>query len=133
MALRRAQALGLDRIDAQLLHLLALELKRQARAGDVLSRFGGEEFVLLMPNTSLGNAQNMAERLRAGAQRLVISHDGRTLRFTVSLGVSSTDTVDNATPGELLVAADKGLYLAKERGRNRVEVFVPTAQASTSL
>ena len=101
---------------------LASELKRQARAGDVLSRFGGEEFVLLMPNKSEINAKSMAERLRKAVEGLGISHEGTKLRFTVSVGVSSADDCQGLPPEALLAAADKALYAAKESGRNRVEL-----------
>ena len=101
---------------------LAAELKRQARAGDVLSRFGGEEFVLLMPNTSEINAKSMAERLCKAVEGLGISHEGTKLRFTVSVGVSSADDCQGLPPEALLAAADKALYAAKESGRNRVEL-----------
>lgn len=111
------------------LEALAAELRHQARAGDVVSRFGGEEFVLLMPNTSQASASAMAERLRAATERLRVRHDSDVLSFTISIGVSSGGTTNESTPEALLASADKALYAAKEGGRNRVEVF---EAASTS-
>lgn len=105
------------------LEVLAMELKRQARAGDVVSRFGGEEFVLLMPNTSQASAKTMAERLRSAAEDLKVKHDDKTLRFTVSIGISTGGNTKDSTQEILLASADKALYAAKEGGRNRVEVF----------
>ncbi len=105
------------------LEALATELRRQARAGDVVSRFGGEEFVLLMPNTSQPNAAIIAERLRAATEQLRVHHENLMLRFTVSIGVSGEFNVSNGTADELLATADKALYAAKEGGRNRVEMF----------
>lgn len=105
------------------LEVLALEMRRHARAGDVVSRFGGEEFVLLMPNTSQASARTMAERLRGAAEKIRVKHDGKVLRFTVSIGVSSGGNTEDSTQDVLLASADKALYAAKEGGRNRVEVF----------
>ncbi len=115
------------------LEVLALELKRQARAGDVVARFGGEEFVLLMPNTSQSSAIIMAERLRAAAERLQVHHENLLLRFTVSIGVSSEFNVSNGTVDELLATADKALYAAKEGGRNRVEIFDAAPHAALAV
>ena len=105
------------------LELLASELRQQARAGDVLSRFGGEEFVLLMPNTPQGNAKIMAERLRSSVERMQFHHEDTRLRLTISIGVSTSGDTANSTSEALMEAADKALYAAKEGGRNRVEVF----------
>ncbi len=112
------------------LEALATELRHQARAGDVVARFGGEEFVMLMPNTSPASASAMAERLRMAIEMLRVKHDGNDLRFTVSIGVSSGGTTKDSTPEALLASADKALYAAKEGGRNRVEVYENATEAA---
>ncbi len=115
------------------LEVLAAELKRQARAGDVVSRFGGEEFAMLMPNTSQASASAMAERLRSAVEGLRVRNDGDVLRFTVSIGISSGGNAPDSTAEMLLASADKALYAAKEGGRNRVEVFGAVPEAAIAV
>ncbi|MYM66383.1 diguanylate cyclase [Pseudoduganella sp. FT55W] len=92
------------------------------RSIDMASRFGGEEFVLLMPETELDVARAAAERLRADIAALRIEGDnGETITLTISIGVASSDpqgTMDSAS--SLLSRADKALYQAKHEGRDRV-------------
>jgi diguanylate cyclase (GGDEF)-like protein len=92
------------------------------RAIDTVARFGGEEFVLLMPETDLETAGVAAERLREAASQLVVEVDGGlTIALTVSIGVAAARPQHAPdTASSLLVRADKALYLAKEQGRNRV-------------
>jgi diguanylate cyclase (GGDEF)-like protein len=96
-------------------------IRRNVRAADVAARFGGEEFAVLLPNTSPADALAIAERIRRGVEELVIEY-GRTgdpLRATVSIGVASFP--ENALDAESLVhAADLALYRDKDGGRNAV-------------
>lgn len=89
----------------------------QLRAGDVFGRFGGEEFLVILPETGIPAAAQAAERVRGSAA--AGSGDGPT--YTVSVGVAAL--APNMTLDALLEAADNALYLAKEKGRNRVEIF----------
>lgn len=89
-----------------------------ARATDMAARFGGEEFALLMPATSIEAAVTVAERVRATIEDLVIEAEGKELRATVSIGVASgAEALE-----ELIRRADRALYRAKGRGRNVVVV-----------
>lgn len=89
------------------------------RVPDVFARFGGEEFVLLLPETGLAEARKVAERIRAATEK---QRSAGLPPYTVSLGVAVRDADDGAGNLEtLLAAADAALYRAKERGRNRVE------------
>lgn len=89
-----------------------------ARATDMAARFGGEEFALLMPATSIEAATIVAERVRAAIEDLVIEAEGKELRATVSIGVASgAEALE-----ELVRRADRALYRAKGRGRNVVVV-----------
>jgi len=90
------------------------------RSSDVVARIGGEEFVIIMPNTTLVNAHKFAERLRKKIAKLEINVADKQISVTVSIGVSQWKS-DYFTNAETFVAhADKSLYLAKNNGRNRV-------------
>ena len=102
---------------------IAQELKTHAREVDICGRYGGEEFTVIMPNTSVAGAEVFCERLRETVAENVLSSDGHQLSFTISLGICElTDKVDSAH--SWLVNADAALYEAKEGGRNRTSVSV---------
>jgi diguanylate cyclase (GGDEF)-like protein len=88
------------------------------RHADVISRYGGEEFVVLLPQTSYQQAYRLAERLRGEIALTPIALSHGDIFITVSIGVASLHSEMN---GEyLLKAADAGLYKAKQTGKNRV-------------
>ena len=92
------------------------------RATDVAGRYGGEEFILLMPQSEPDGAAVMAERWRQQvAESSFETPDGRHAKVTVSIGVAGFDTAFE-TPYDLVAAADSVLYLAKQKGRNRIEI-----------
>lgn len=91
------------------------------RAGDVLARFGGEEFVILLPECTLDNAVKLAETLRKDVQQLIVPFEGLNIRFTASFGVACGLPDTSFTPEDLLAIADKALYQAKRDGRNCVK------------
>lgn len=91
-------------------------LQRNIRRTDILGRWGGEEFLLILPNTNLDNAAIQAEKLRRLVERTEFGVVGN---ITISLGVSSC--IDNCTERLLIELADKALYKAKEAGRNCVK------------
>lgn len=89
------------------------------RASDVLGRIGGEEFVLLLPNTPQDNAIYVAERMREQLARSPIEVDGLVITITASFGVTSISESD-INFNHILERADEAMYLAKHEGRNRV-------------
>jgi diguanylate cyclase (GGDEF)-like protein len=99
------------------LRALAQSLRANSRIEDVVCRFGGEEFIVLCPNTDSSAAMIAAERLRRIVAAMTPRCGGATIRMTCSIGVA-----DIATSGEsnLVNAADKALYEAKSGGRNQV-------------
>jgi len=99
---------------------LAERLQRAARPGDVVARLGGEEFVVLMPDTTLEEARGRAETLREDVARSPIAVDGGPLAMTVSAGVVARG--ESAHLAAMLRAADQAMYAAKAAGRNRVVV-----------
>jgi two-component system, cell cycle response regulator len=100
--------------------LVAETLLQNKRDYDLVGRWGGEEFLALLPKTSLADARTIAERFRAGIEAAGLQMpDGGTVKFTVSLGVSSTAT-GSFDIEALIHQADKALYQAKNSGRNKV-------------
>ncbi|NJL87052.1 MAG: GGDEF domain-containing protein [Leptolyngbyaceae cyanobacterium SM1_1_3] len=90
------------------------------RRGDTLGRFGGEEFIALLPETALPEAQEVAERLRQTIANLAIAVSSKhSLQITVSLGLSIYLPAD-ATLDAIITRADAALYVAKAEGRNQV-------------
>jgi diguanylate cyclase (GGDEF)-like protein len=103
------------------LEMTARSLKSVLRSADVASRYGGEEFSILLPQTSLAEATAIGERIRRRVERARYPH-GKTQphgAVTVSIGVSTFSTTLN-TPEIIIGAADRALYLAKRQGKNRV-------------
>jgi diguanylate cyclase (GGDEF)-like protein len=106
------------------LEMTAQCLKSALRSADVASRYGGEEFCILLPQTSLSEARIIAERIRRRVERTRYPHGKHQPlgALTVSIGISSlAPGLD--TPETIIRAADRALYLAKERGKNRVEAY----------
>jgi diguanylate cyclase (GGDEF)-like protein len=91
------------------------------REGDLLVRYGGEEFVAILQDADLDGALLVAEKMRAGVEQLAISHTASptAAHATISLGVASCVPMPGLVAEDLLAAADHALYLAKKQGRNR--------------
>jgi diguanylate cyclase (GGDEF)-like protein len=97
-------------------------LKSSFRDEDVPCRFGGEEFVVLLPGATLEAAAQKAEEIRARIEALVVRYvDGNLPRVTISIGVAAYPGSGDS-PQSVLKAADEALYRGKDGGRNRVEV-----------
>jgi len=109
--------------DAVLRELGAL-MQSHCPEGDLAARFGGEEFVLLIPDTDLAGAQRLCERLRASIESWAWSSIAPGLAVTASLGVANIAEAEDATAG--LARVDALLYEAKRRGRNRVIATLPS-------
>ncbi len=101
----------------QALMYFALAIKSQCRAYDHVARYGGEEFCVILPDTQLNDALVVAERIREAVKSIV----GLASPLTASLGVAYSEGVSN--PKRLVELADRAMYLAKQGGRDRVEVF----------
>jgi two-component system, cell cycle response regulator len=106
----------------QALQVVASQLKYHGRSADSIYRYGGEEFLCILPEQSLTSGTHAVERMRAGLERLAIVHVGRPQGvLTFSAGIAMLDP-DHIRPAqEVLKEADGALYRAKELGRNRIE------------
>ncbi|MFZ5774669.1 MAG: GGDEF domain-containing protein [Thermodesulfobacteriota bacterium] len=98
----------------------AIQILDETRRTDTVARYGGEEFAILLPNTDLSGALRIAERIRKRAGDYLHQNGSHTKRVTISIGVASTGIHHPENPEDLLLYADRALYLAKETGRDRV-------------
>jgi diguanylate cyclase (GGDEF)-like protein/PAS domain S-box-containing protein len=101
---------------------LANFLTENSRQGDIVCRYGGEEFVILMPNATLHDAHDRAETWRQTYSNRSIRYDGKLLSISFSAGVASFP-LHGASGESILYAADHALYLSKNEGRNRVTLY----------
>src|SRR5690606_14543192 len=89
------------------------------RPKDVFARYGGEEFIILLGNTGLKDAADIAERIRSAVETHAFLYEGKRMAVTTSMGVAELKTgIESAST--LLKQADQALYAAKTSGRNRV-------------
>jgi len=95
------------------------------RIGDMSFRYGGEEFVLLLPNTQEEGAAQMAERIRHQIETADFWYEDRKLSTTISIGLACGIPEKDMTEDEMLTNADTALYQSKQNGRNRVTVYRP--------
>ena len=107
-------------------------LKKNSRKSDFSFRYGGEEFMLLLPNTGITGAQNVAETIRAACDKKLYTYDTQTTNVTVSIGIASVKQHQLLESKEILALADKALYRSKAEGRNRVTVYMkdPSEQST---
>jgi two-component system chemotaxis response regulator CheY len=105
----------------EVLRRVAQTIRGELRAGDSLYRYGGEEFVVVLPDQRLADARRALERVRAAVERLAIPACGERPIVTVSCGVAELQPSADATSDDWLGRADSALYRAKSAGRNRVE------------
>lgn len=103
----------------QILREVTAAIKQDLRASDVFARWGGEEFIVLLPETDRAGAYQLAEKLRMLLEKSPFSHERQ---VTASFGV--TETLDEDTPESLVRRADVAMLIAKEQGRNRVHSLI---------
>lgn len=104
-------------------------LTESIRSTDILGRYGGEEFVIVLPNTRAEGALSFAERLRAAVAATDITASSEQVPVTVSIGIAEAG-IDTDGAGALLRQADLALYVSKKSGRNRVTCYSPAIAAA---
>lgn len=97
---------------------LAMLLRHTLRQSDLKGRYGGEEFVVLLPDSPMSNAADRMEQVRQRFESLELEHGGQPLRCTVSIGLACTRTFPDLRGNDLIDQADKALYAAKAAGKN---------------
>jgi Amt family ammonium transporter len=122
--------LGHDAGDRLLLTVADI-LRHAVRKDDVLVRFGGDEFVIILPDCAVQDALHIGEKLRANIDSLIFSEGGRSFRIGASIGVSPIDGTKE--PADVIGVADAACYAAKSGGRNRVELHQESGGALEAL
>ena len=110
------------------LKLVGQVLRDSCRVYDVPGRYGGEEFCIVLPETRINSTTVVAERIRNRLANTPLSVGNSSVVVTASIGVAGMDSVENEgvlSAGTLLERADRALYTAKHRGRNRIELWAP--------
>jgi diguanylate cyclase (GGDEF)-like protein len=110
-------------IGDQVLSEVASRIAKSAREVDIVGRYGGEEFIILLPETNLENAQTLADRVWHDLTKKPTSTSKLTIPVQVSIGIASFEPSREITLDDLIDHADQALYKAKQHGRNRIEVF----------
>ncbi len=121
---------GHDEGDKVLIHVGSV-LKECLRKHDIVARFGGEEFVIVLPKTIMKEAVVIAERIRRSVETTPLAVGQEKVHLTVSLGIAALPVVWAESKEELIKYADTALYEAKGKGRNRVCFYVPTSPPAT--
>ena len=101
---------------------LAKVIEATVRASDIAARFGGDEFILLLPRTTQAEAALVTERLRATVAATTFVLGADSIQITLSIGVALAEGPEQGDLDALMALADKGLYQAKNNGRNRVVI-----------
>lgn len=91
-------------------------------SADVVARYGGDEFVMLLPETDADQLQELAERIRTAVENTAFDEQGQRVSTTVSIGLASCPT-DAIAPKDLINKADAALYRSKRAGRNRTTLW----------
>jgi len=105
-----------------ILHTVGTQLEEQARAGDAIYRYGGDEFLCIFPDQTLATGAQAVQRMLTSLEGLTIPHaDNPVGTLTFSVGLAILEPGEAKSAGQVFKEADEALYRAKQRGRNRVE------------
>jgi len=105
----------------QVLRAVASACRRLLRAFDVIGRYGGTQFVMLLPQLTREEAIDVSERLRQAVQGLTVWKDDQLISLTVTVGVAGSERAEAECLNDLLASAERALKAARRHGRNRVE------------
>jgi diguanylate cyclase (GGDEF)-like protein len=94
--------------------------RRSIREADVLLRYGGEEFLVVLPDADIEAVVTVGERLRAAVEKASVSHEGKSISLTVSIGATAYIVGQTDSEEQMLAEADAAMYAAKNSGRDRL-------------
>jgi diguanylate cyclase (GGDEF)-like protein len=97
---------------------------------DIVTRYGGEEFIVLLPGINADHASQLAEKVKERIESMTIDHQGKKVGTTISAGIVCCVPDFNTISDSIISRADQALYIAKQGGRNRVAVYTPTSGSS---
>ncbi|MCL2271038.1 MAG: sensor domain-containing diguanylate cyclase [Treponema sp.] len=115
----------------QVLEKIAQAIRKNIRTDDIPSRFGGEEFTIMLPNTDTSAAWTIAEKLRVNVSKMQVPWEIPLPHVTVSLGIFTFDQNSRLNADDILHYADEALYVSKATGRNRSTIWKPDLLEST--
>jgi diguanylate cyclase (GGDEF)-like protein len=115
----------------EVLRMTSQVMRESTRRYDSVGRYGGEEFLIVLPGCDASNAVSHAERLKSAVSQISLDVGSGTIRPTVSMGVAVADKFHPSTAIDLVQLADAALYRAKRNGRNRVELATDTVLLAT--
>lgn len=96
-------------------------IKKSVKRSDIVGRYGGEEFCVILPNATLEASFIVCERIRYGVEKMAVPFNGEEIKITISGGIAAADAEPGKNYIELIEEADMALYKAKQAGRNRIE------------
>ncbi len=108
-------------------------LKQNIRKQDLLFRYGGEEFLVLLPNTGIDGAISVAEKIRSAGEKKIHNDGSQSTAVTMSIGIASVNLHRPSDGKGLIAFADKALYLAKAEGRNRVKAYMEESSKDSKI
>ncbi len=115
----------------EVLKAVARVLMDGVRKSDFAARYGGEEFCAVLPGADEATALIIAEEMRSKVEAMVVIHDGKEMRVTMSIGVSTFDPEKDARTNKAMIErSDKALYACKHGGRNQVKAFAPEMETA---
>ena len=113
----------------EVLREMGARLRETARAGDVVSRMGGEEFEILAPDTNAAGAQILADRVQTAFRGKAFASLGGTRYVNISIGIASAEALNDSIASTLVARADEALYVAKRNGRDCSQLWEPGLRA----
>jgi diguanylate cyclase (GGDEF)-like protein len=116
----------------EVLEKLAVVIKQGVRTDDIPSRFGGEEFTVLLPHTDNDTTWSVSERLRTSVAAMHVPWDVPLPQVTISLGIYTFDQDSDADTAGIIRRADEALYISKRQGRNRSTIWSPDCSSKTT-
>ena len=101
---------------------IARLLKNEMRSSDIVCRYGGEEFLLVLPGANIEMTERRAEEIRCHVGEMIVNYEGHSLKATISLGLAEFPD-HGITSDELVMKADRAMYFSKQSGRNRLTTW----------